>query len=158
MIIGGELDQVENVWDEAVTTTHQDHVIAHVIGTTALAYIILDDAIHLLLDIGFIWNIYLDGEMGLLPHPVATSELEVSEDLRSEIKGEIDLLLRDGAGAASSLIRFSAFTIAPLIVAVHLFRRNDELKLVIECDTGNIEIRTSMTDHKFHVIEATVAK
>ena len=147
---------MENGWEEVATTTHQDHVIAHVIGTTTLAYIILDDAIHLLLDIGFIWKIYVDGEMGLLPHPVATAELEVTEELRSEIKGEIDLLLRDGA-AAASLVRFSSLTTAHLIVAVHLFSRNKELKIVIEGDTLNIEIRTSMPDHKFRVTEATVA-
>ena len=146
---------MENGWDEVSTTTHQDHVIAHVIGTTALAYVILDDAIHLLLDIGFIWKIYVDGEMGMLPHPVATAELEVTEELRSEIKGEIDLLLRDGA-AAASLVRFSSLTTAHLITAVHIFSRNDELKLVIEGDTRNIEIRTSITDHKFHVTEARV--
>lgn len=131
-------------------------MIAHVIDTTALAYIILDDAIHLLLDIGFIWKIYVDGEMGLLPHPVAIAELEVTEDLRSEIKAEIDLLLRDGT-AAASLIRFSLFTTVHLIAAVHLFRRDYELKLVIEDDSGNIELRTSMTDHKFQVTEARVA-
>ena len=131
-------------------------MIAHVIGTTALAYIILDDAIHLLLDIGFIWKIYLDGEMGLLPHPVAAAELEVTEELRAEIKSEIDLLLHDGA-AAESLVRFSPLTTAYSIAAVHLFSGNDKLKIVIEGDTGNIEIRTSMTDHQFQVTEATVA-
>jgi hypothetical protein len=146
---------LEDAWEELATTTHQDHVIAHVIGTTALAYIILDDAIHVLLDIGFIWKIYVDGEMGLLPHPVATGELELTEDLRSDIKAEIDLLLGDGA-AAASLIRFSAFTTAHLIAAIHLFRRDHELKLVIEGDSGNVEIRTSMTHDKFHVTEATV--
>jgi hypothetical protein len=43
-----------------------------------------------------------------------------------------------------------------LIAAIHLFRRDYELKLVIEGDSGNVEIRTSMTDDKFHVTEATV--
>ena len=83
-------------WIEAATTTHQDHVIAHVIGTTVLGYFVLRDAIHLLLDIGFVWKIYVDGEMGLLPHPVAVAELEVDEESLAQLKVDIDLLLNGG--------------------------------------------------------------
>jgi len=83
-------------WSETDTTTHQDHVIAHVIGATVLGYIIHDEALYVLLDIGFIWRIYVDGEMGLLPHPVAVGELDAGEEKRSEIQADIELLLRDG--------------------------------------------------------------
>lgn len=44
---------MDETWEPAETNTHQDHVIAHVIGSTVLGYLILADAIHLLLDIGF---------------------------------------------------------------------------------------------------------
>ena len=53
-------------WTAAETNTHQDHVIAHVIGATPLGHFILDETAYMLLDIGFIWNIYLDMEMGLV--------------------------------------------------------------------------------------------
>ena len=81
-------------WQSMETTTHQDHVIAHVIGTTVLGHIVLHDAVHLLLDIGFIWKIYVEGDMGLLPHPVAVAELEISDDARKRIVADIDLLMR----------------------------------------------------------------
>ncbi len=53
-------------WTAAETNKHQDHVIAHVIGATPLEYFIHDETAYVLLDIGFIWNIYLDMEMGLV--------------------------------------------------------------------------------------------
>ena len=67
-------------WTAAETNKHQDHVIAHVIGATPLAYFIHDETAYLLLDIGFIWNIYLDMEMGLVPQVMAFSELGVDEE------------------------------------------------------------------------------
>ena len=88
--------QMTTDWSEKDTTTHQDHVIAHVIGATVLGYFIHDEALYVLLDIGFIWMIYVDGEMGLLPHPVAVGELDADEEKRSEIQADIELLLREG--------------------------------------------------------------
>ncbi len=69
------------------------------IGATVLGYFIHDEALYVLLDIGFIWMIYLDGEMGLLPHPVAVGELDIDEEKRSEIQADIELLLREGLRA-----------------------------------------------------------
>jgi hypothetical protein len=62
-------------WTVAETNTHQDHVIAHVIGATPLGHFIWDETAYLLLDIGFLWNIYLDMEMGLVPQSLAVAEL-----------------------------------------------------------------------------------
>ena len=100
---------MDNGWEEAATTTHQDHVIAHVIETTVLGYFVLQDAIHLLLDIGFIWKIYVDGEMGLLPHPVAVAELELEEELLAQLKLDVDWLLK-GHGEAQPLSSFVPLT------------------------------------------------
>src|SRR5882762_4739295 len=86
---------VTDIWQPRETATHQDHVIAHVLGATVLGYFIFDEALYILLDIGFIWTIFLDGEMSLLPHPVAVSELEVHADGREQIKADIDILLSD---------------------------------------------------------------
>ncbi len=85
-----------NGWATADTTTHQDHVIAHVVGATVLGHLIWDETAYLLLDIGFIWNVYLDGEMGLVPHPVAVAELEINDEMRREVQADVELLLGDG--------------------------------------------------------------
>ncbi len=86
-------------WKPEPTNTHQDHVIAHVKGTTALAYFHADSAVHFLLDIGFIWTIYVDGEMGLLPHTVAVSELSESGTEKGALSDEINSVLDAGHGA-----------------------------------------------------------
>ena len=67
-------------WTVAETNKHQDHVIAHVIGATPLGHFIHDETAYVLLDIGFIWNIYLDLEMGLVPQVMALSELGVDAE------------------------------------------------------------------------------
>jgi hypothetical protein len=86
-------------WTARETGTHQDHVIAHVIGATVLGFYRTDQAIHILLDIGFIWTIYVDGEMGLLPQPVALSELEVDADTRTRLREDVQLLQTEGRDA-----------------------------------------------------------
>src|SRR6185295_18816035 len=91
-------------WTPQETTTHQDHVIAHVLGATFLGYFVFDETLYVLLDIGFIWTIFLDGEMGLLPHPVAVSELEIDTEAKEEVKKDVDLLLSNGD--AEGLLRF----------------------------------------------------
>src|SRR2546426_204916 len=83
-------------WTELETSTHQDHVIKHVLGATVLGWCIAGDAAHLLLDIGFLWTVYLDGEMNLLPQGVAISELEGGELTsvdRTELAFDADMLL-----------------------------------------------------------------
>src|SRR5687768_18600397 len=74
------------MWEPAETNTHQDHVIAHVIGASVLGYFVWDETAYLLLDIGFIWNIYLDAEMGFMPQVVALAELKMDEDHRSWVR------------------------------------------------------------------------
>ena len=50
-----------------------------------VGHFVWDETAYLLLDIGFIWNIYLDGEMGLVPQTLAMTELrsEIGEDFES---------------------------------------------------------------------------
>ena|SRR5580765_3243553 len=143
---------MDNGWEEAATTTHQDHVIAHVIGTTVLGYFSLGEAVHLLLDIGFIWKIYVDGEMGLLPHPVATAELEVADEALAQIKLDIDLLLRGGV-ETSRIERLLPLNVASPITGVEVFVRGDEHKLVLECETGVVRVQTSVSDDSIQVVE-----
>src|SRR5438309_2708465 len=97
-------DQEQNFmsWTELETSTHQDHVIKHVLGATVLGWFIAGEAAHLLLDIGFLWTIYLDGEMNLLPQGVAIAELDSEEATgadKTEMAFDVQLLLSEGCDA-----------------------------------------------------------
>ena len=134
-------------WTPLETNTHQDHVIAHVIGATPLGHFVWDETAFILLDIGFIWNIYLDLEMGLVPHSVAIAELEADDAMKSELRSDVDLLLR---GEAPS--RMEAVEHATPIESVEVFESGDERRLVLICEQGSLVIETSLTR------EATVLK
>jgi hypothetical protein len=116
-------------WTAAETNTHQDHVIAHVIGATPENYFIWDETAYLVLDIGFIWNIYLDMEMGLLPHRLAMSELEVDPESLQTTKLEC----------------------GP-IEAVEMFVDGDERRLVLKCEDESIAIETSLSHRWTRII------
>ena len=108
-------------WTAAETNKHQDHVIAHVIGATPLEHFIHDETAYLLLDIGFIWNIYLDMEMGLVPERLALSELNVDAELLQRTNVEC----------------------GP-IESAELFEDREERRLVLNCEQGQLIIETSL--------------
>jgi hypothetical protein len=145
-------------WIPAETTTHQDHVIAHVLGATVLGYFIFDEALHVLLDIGFVWSILLDGEMNLLPHPVAIAELELDATAAREIKTDIDSLLDDNSENEKMLRMTSAWKIAPgarlEISQVNFFAGDDRRLLSLDCGDVNLAIETSLTTRGFTVYES----
>lgn len=140
------MNQHSSDWIARETTKHQDHVIAHVIGATVLGWFIAGEAAHLLLDIGFLWTIYLDGEMNLLPQGVALSELDADE-LTSIDKTEVafyaQLLLSEGRDA-SGLKRFTAAPVECLITTVEFFAANSERRIVIHGEDSNIVVETSL--------------
>jgi len=109
-------------WTTAETNKHQDHVIAHVIGATPLSYFIHDETAYVLLDIGFIWNIYLDIEMGLVPERMALSEL----------------------GVADELLERTSVECGP-IESVELFEDGQERRLVLNCEHRSVLIETSLS-------------
>ena len=53
-------------WTELEISTYQDHVIKHVLGATVLGWVVIEDALHLLLDVGLLWTIYINAEMSLM--------------------------------------------------------------------------------------------
>jgi hypothetical protein len=116
-------------WTEAETNKHQDHVIAHVIGATPLGYFVHDETAYVILDIGFIWNIYLDMEMGLVPHRMAMSELDVD---------------------AESL-QITDVECGP-IESVELFEAGEERRLVLNCEQGQLTIETSLSHRWTRII------
>jgi hypothetical protein len=133
---------VTNSWTPKDTTNHQEHVIAHVVGATFLGYFIFEEALYILLDIGFIWTIFLDGEMSLLPHPVAVSELEINGDTREQIKTDIDVLLRDSV--SRNLLRLTSPPVQCQIKDVSFFAEGERRRLLISGEEASLTIETSL--------------
>lgn len=116
------------MWRPAETNTHQDHVIAHVIGASVLGHFIWDETAFLLLDIGFIWNIYLDGEMGLRPETLAMSELRAGIDQNfEEVTHPIPVP-----------------NPSP-IESIEVFEHDDGRRLVLTCEEQNLVLETSFS-------------
>lgn len=142
------MDHDSSDWIESETTKHQDHVIAHVIGATVLGWFIAGEAAHLLLDIGFLWTIYLDGEMNLLPQGVAISEMDADELTsadKTEVTFDAQLLLSEGPDAAG-LKRFTASPVECLINTVEFLAANSNRRIVIHGDEAEIFVETSLED------------
>jgi hypothetical protein len=140
---------VTNAWTPKETTTHQDHVIAHVRGATFLGYFVFDETLYVLLDIGFIWTIFLDGEMGLLPHPVAVSEMEIGGEAKEQIRNDIDILLSDEAD--ESLLRLHKPPVPCQIKEVTFFASGAESRLLIAAEEANVAIETSLETREVQV-------
>jgi hypothetical protein len=131
-------------WLQQETGTHQDHVIAHVIGATVLGYFRTEQAVHLLLDMGFIWTIYVDGEMGLLPQGVAISELEIEDGVRSLLREEAQAL-QDSGGEVEGLRAFGIAPVACLITEVSLEARGpEERRILVAGEDASLAIETSL--------------
>ena len=139
-------------WWPKDTTNHQDHVIAHVIGASVLGYFILDETLYLLLDIGFIWIIYLDGEMVLLPHPVATAELEVNQQVRERIKVDVDLMMKNGS--APNGLSFMTPSPTGVLTEVSLFANNDGRRLLLTGEEAQLVIETTISTGEILVAES----
>ncbi|MCU1263705.1 MAG: hypothetical protein JWM21_23 [Acidobacteria bacterium] len=139
-----------NEWSTAETSTHQDHVIAHVIGTSVTGYFVLDESLHILLDIGFIWTVYLDGQMVLLPQTAALRELEIEAEVRSQLNAEIESLERDGPSSEG----FEILTPAPIdcvITEVTFFAREDRRRLILFGESANLIVETSLSTGEIEV-------
>ena len=140
-----------DVWTQKDTTTHQDHVIAHLLGATFLGYFVFDEALYILLDIGFVWTILLDGEMGLLPHPVAISELDIEGAVKNQIKTDIDMLLSNSL-AAENLLHLQPPPNQCQIKDVRFFASGDRRRLVIIGEEANLAIEMSLATAEVQVM------
>lgn len=144
-------------WQPRETTTHQDHVIAHVLGATVLGYWVVEEVLYILLDIGFVWIIFLDGQMTLLPHPVAVSELEVDEQTREGIKADIDLLLGDNVlvDTLSHLKAppLSCRTDVCQLKAVEFLENGDRRRLLLHGEHASLSIETSLSTAEIRIDE-----
>jgi hypothetical protein len=131
-------------WIGTETSTHQDHVIAHVIGTGVLGYFVLDESLHILLDIGFVWTIYLDGQMVLLPQTAFIGELQIEAGAKSKVAHEIEVLGQDGR-AAPGLEHLTAAPVDCLIMEVNFFACDERRRLVLVGETANLIVETSLS-------------
>jgi hypothetical protein len=137
-------------WLSQETGTHQDHVIAHVIGATVLGYCTVNETAQLLLDIGFIWAVYLDCEMGLVPQGMAIAELELDEAEKAVLREDVRQL-QDGASEAGSVTRLTRAPEGCLITEVELAARGDERRLLIKGEDSSLAVETSLVTGKVRV-------
>jgi len=142
---------IEN-WEPEETTNHQDHVIAHVIGASVLGHFVFDEVLYILLDIGFIWAIFLDGQMTLLPHPVAVSELEIGEQLKEDIKNDVGVLLGNNP-AADELAQMKRSPIFCQLKDVSFAKLGDQRRLILTGEESNLTIVTSLDTTEIKVYE-----
>jgi hypothetical protein len=136
------------------TTTHQDHVIKHVLGATVLGWFIAGEAAHLLLDMGFLWTIYLDGEMNLLPQGVAIPELDADELSVADKAGlsfDADLLLNEGR-EADALKHFIPAPVDCLIETVEVLGANSMRRILIRGEQANLHVESSIEAGEITVV------
>lgn len=136
-------------WTPLDTNTHQDHVIAHVLGTTVLGYFVACEAAHLLLDIGFVWTIYVDAEMGLLPQAVAIGELSIDAEAKTELLADATLL-HDGHDS-SALKRMTQPPVDCLITEVTCYAQEERRRVLLHGEEANLAIETSLANDEFHL-------
>src|SRR5438132_12710090 len=141
-----------NDWMPTETASHQDHVIAHVIGATVLGYFVFDEVMYILLDIGFFWAIFLDGQTSLLPHPVAIKEIEMELEIREEIKADVALLLGDSP-SAEKLLQMKAPSVQCKLEDVAFFERDEQRRLVLKGEEGSLAIEASLATADIHIYE-----
>jgi hypothetical protein len=138
-------------WTPKDTTNHQDHVIAHVLGATPLGYFVFDEALYILLDLEFVWMILLDGEMSLLPHPVAVSELALDAEVKAEIKSDIEVLLCKDR-RSDKLLRLELPPVDCQIENVEFFAAGDRRRLTIAGEKSGLAIETSLATREVLVM------
>ena len=127
-------------------------MIAHVVGATVLGYFVFDEVLYILLDIGFVWTVFLDGEMTLVPHPVAVSELEIDEPAKAQIKADIDLLLSDNP-ASEKLFRIKPSPVHCQVTDVNFFADGEQRRLVLASEDGSLAIESALATGEILVYE-----
>lgn len=139
-------------WAEAALTTYQDHVVAHVVGATVLGHFVREEALHLVLDINFVWTIFVDGEMLLRHERLALSELGLAEAERAALEAEFDALHGDEADAP----RLSLTRRAPhgcTIREVELYECDERRKLIVRGEAAGLAVETDVGTGEITVAE-----
>jgi hypothetical protein len=137
-------------WRESETTTHQDHVVAHVVGATVVGYFTAEEALHLLLDIGFYWVVYLDAGMTLLLESLALRELQLTDEARAQLVEDSDALRR---GDAQSLTIMRAVPAGCRVEAVEFYESESRRRLVVRGEASSLEVVADAETREFIVRE-----
>ena len=142
-------------WSELETGRHQDHIIAHVVGATALGYFEFDQAAHFLLDIGFFWTVFADSEMALVLQSLAVKEFGLGDDARAVLLQDVELL-NAGVRDEGKLKRMKLAPAGCLIKGVEIYARNDKRRILIKCEEVNLTVDTSLETGEVHIETASV--
>lgn len=137
-------------WSELETGRHQDHIIAHVLGATALSYFVFDEAVHLLLDIGFFWTVFADGEMALVLQSLALKEFGLDDEARAELLDDIQLL-HTGARYEGELSRMTLAPAGSLIKGVEIYALAERRRILIKCEAVDLMVYTSLKTGEVHI-------
>ncbi len=137
-------------WMELETSVYQDHVIAHVVGATVLGYFETEEALHLVLDIGLLWTVYVNAEMALMPESVAISDLEIDKESKEALLKEA-ALLHDYGREADGLAHITAATVNCLITEVSLKAFEDGRRVVIEGEEASLLIESSLPSLEMNI-------
>ena len=132
-------------WIELETSTYQDHVIKHVLGATVLGWIVIEDAVHLLLDVGLLWTIYVTAEMDLMAQSVAIQDLAgnaVSDSDILQFESDAQLLISEGR-EATGLVRLTAAPVECVVCGVEIFSCDSQRRILIEGEHAHLEIITN---------------
>jgi hypothetical protein len=133
-------------WIELETSTYQDHVIKHVLGATVLGWIVIEDAVHLLLDVGLLWTIYVTAEMDLMAQSVAIQDLAgnaVSDSDILQFESDAQLLISEGR-EATGLVRLTAAPVECVVCGVEIFSCDSQRRILIEGEHAHLEIITNL--------------
>lgn len=136
-------------WSPLATSRYQDHVIAHVVGATALGYFIIDDALYVLLDIALVWTIYTSGEMTLMPQATTIYDLEIEENIKAELLEDAERLHR---GQPETLLRMNPMPVECLIRDVKIYARGERRRVVLEGDVTNLTIESLVDTGEIQVL------
>ena len=140
-------------WEEVETSTYQDHVIKHVLGATVLGWVVIEDAIHVLLDVGLLWTIYINAEMSLMAQHVAIQDLESDTLSRAEVtqlSSDAQRLISEGR-EATDLARFVSAPVECAITAVEVLAAEAQRRIVIVGESAEITIETSLEQASFAI-------
>ncbi|HVG29027.1 MAG TPA: hypothetical protein VM864_04845 [Pyrinomonadaceae bacterium] len=137
-------------WREAETTTHQDHVVAHVLGATVVGYFAAEEALHLLLDIGFYWVVYLDAGMTLLLESLALRELQLTDEERTQLSADADALRRCDAPSPAVM---RAAPAGCRVEAVEFEECGARRRLIVRGEASSLEVVADAETREFVVRE-----
>lgn len=139
-------------WAGAALSTYQDHVVAHVVGAAVLGHFVRDEALHLVLDINFVWTIFVDGEMLLRHERLALSELGLTDDERAALEAEFDTL-HDAAADAPPLSLTRRAPPGCTIKEVELYASGERRKLLVRGETSGLVVETDVGTGEIEVAD-----